>query len=246
MAVASRRIPGVIGIMVGVLAILLPGSPASAQTGGPGAQATPVVGVSGTAACPTNVGAAQVPYIGPAGPFAITQSAGSCSSFSASAQGSFTIGGGTGTFAADCQGAGLQHGIAVHVPQGTIINPGPGQTVAGAGGATITTLNTPVIFPGGTAATLNVVSTTPTTVTRTAIVAGGTQIGQVICNGAAYPLAVETASGASSAPLAPLTSSDDDGGSSITLLLAGAFALAVAGQLLIGRRVWRRKGDATV
>lgn len=242
MAVVTRRIPGVIGIMVGILAILLPASPASAQTGGPGAQATPVVGVSGTAACPTNVGAAQVPYIGPAGPFTITQSAGSCTSFSASAQGSFTIAGGTGTFAADCQTAGLQHGGAVTVPTGTIVN-----GVAVTQPTVITAPNTPVIFPGGTAATLNVVTTTATTVTRTAIVAGGTQIGRVVCGAAnVYPLAVETASGASPAPLAPLSSSDDGGGISTTMvLIAGAFLLAVAAQLTIGRKMWRRKGDAT-
>lgn len=239
MAAVSRRV-GVIGIMVGVLAILLPGSPASAQVGGPGAQATPVVGVSGTAACPTNVAAAQVQYIGPAGPFAITQSGGRCTSFSADADGSFTIGGGTGTFSSSCQTAGLQNGGGVTVPTGTIVG-----GVAVTQPTVITATNTPVVFPGGTAATLNVVSTTPTSVTRTAIVSGGTQIGRVICGAAnIYPLAVDTASGASPAPLAPLTSSDDDGGSSITVLLAGAFALAVAGQLLIGRRIRRRK-DAT-
>jgi len=243
MAVGTRRVPALVGIVVGALALVLPISPASAQTGGPGAQATPVVGVSGTANCPTNVAAAQVVYAGPAGPFTILQSAGSCTSFSANSQGSFTVGGsGTGTFSSSCQTSGLQSSSAVTVPTGTIVN-----GVAVTQPTVVTQQNAQVIFPGGTPATLNVVTTTPTTVTRTAIVSGGAQIGRVVCGAApAYPLAVETAGGASPAPVVPLTSSGDDGGVSTTLvLIAGALALAVAAQLTIGRRMWRRQGDAT-
>ena len=243
----GRRISIMAGLMIGALALVVPASPASAQAGGPGAQATPVVGVSPTANCPTPVPGAVVQYVGPAGPFNITQSGGRCTSFSAAADGSFTIGGATGTFAADCQTGGLQHGGGVTVPTGTIVN-----GVAVTQPTVITTLNTPVIFPGGggtppTPATLNVVSTTPTTVTRTAIVSGGTSIGRVICGAAdIYPLTVDTAAAAAPAPALPLTSSgDDDGAASTALLLAGALALAVAAQLTIGRKMWRRKGDVT-
>jgi len=242
MAVVIRRIPAVVGIVVGALALLLPASPASAQTGGPGAQATPVVGISGTANCPTNVGANQVTYAGPAGPFTILQSVGSCTSYSANSQGNFTVGGsGPGSFSSSCQTSGLQSDSAVTVPAGTVVN---GVLVTQP--TVVDAPNTPVIFPGGIAATLNVRTVSGSTVTQTAIVSGGTQIGRVICGAAnVYPLPVETAGGASPAPALPLTSSGDDGGVSTTLvLLAGALALAVAAQLTIGRKMWRRQGDA--
>ena len=241
----GRRISIMAGVMLGVLALVVPASPASAQAGGPGAQASPINGV--TANCPTAVAANQVTGTFASGPFTVGfPAAGSCSSFSANSQGSYTGGGSAPLpFSSSCQTAGLQTGGGVDVPAGTVVNPGtPGQFTTGAV-QTITTPNTVVRFPNGTVATLNVVSTTATTVTRTAIQSGGTNIGQVVCGAAVYPLAVETAAGASPAPLSPLTSSGDDGGISTAALLAGAFALAVAAQLAIGRRVWRRKADAT-
>lgn len=243
MAVELRkRIPAMVGIMMAALALVLPASPAQAQPGGPGAQATPVVGVSGTAACPTPVGAAQVPYAGPAGgTFNIVQSVGRCTSFSADAEGQYTVGGaGPLSFTSSCQAPGLQHGGGVEVPAGTLVN-----GVAVAAPTTVTAVGTPVVFPNGTAATLNVVSTTGTTVTRTAIVSGGTQIGRVICGAAnVYPLAVDTAAAAAPGLPTPVSSSGDDGGPSTGLLLVGgALALLLLAQVTLVLR--RRKGNAT-
>ena len=248
MAVSVRkRIPAVVGVMVGALALILPGSPASAQAGGPGAQATPVVGVSGTANCPTPVPAAQVVYTGPAGPFTVGfPAAGSCTSFSANSQGSYTIGGaGPLSFSSSCQTSGLQHGGGVEVPVGTIVNFGAANARTTTTVEVITTPNTVVRFPNGTVATLNVVSTTATTVTRTAIVSGGTSIGRVICGQAnVYPLAVDTAAAAAPELPSPVSSSGDDGGLSIGVVVAALVALALAVQLVAGTRLRRRKGDA--
>ena len=246
-ALNRRRAFLILGVMAGALALLLPASPASAQAGGPGAQATPVVGASPTANCPTPVPAAQVAGTFAAGPFTVGFPAGgSCTSFSADAEGSYTVGGfGPLPFTASCQTAGLQHGGGVFVPEGTVVNPGPGQTVVGAGGTTITTPNTPVRYPNGTVATLNVVTTTATTVTRSAIVSGGVIIGRVICGAAnVYPLAVDTAA-AGAPPVLPVGSDGGGGGlASGTLIAGAALALAVAAQLTIARRV-RRRGDTT-
>ena len=233
-----RRIPALVGLMVSALALALTSSPALAQAGGPGAQATPAVGISGTANCPTPVPAAQVVYNGPAGPFILTGAGGSCTSFSANSQGTFTVGGsGPGEFSSSCQAAGLQHGGGVTVPTGTIVN-----GVAVTQPTVITTLNTPVVFPGGVAATLNVVQTTATTVTRTAIVSGGTSIGRVICGAAnVYPLAVETAAGGAPAVgELPTAGGDGGGGVNTALLAAAALAIVLAAQVVIARR--RRSG----
>ena len=244
-----RRVPTLVGIIVGALALLLPGSPASAQVGGPGAQATPVVGVSPTANCPSNVAAQQVAGTFNAGAFTVGFPAGgSCTSFSASAQGSYTIGGvGPLPFSAACQTAGLQNGGAVDVPAGTTVNFGLPGAFTTTNVQTITTPNTVVRFPNGTVATLNVVSTTPTTVTRTAIVAGGTSIGRVICGAAnIYPLAVDSAAGAPSPLPSPVSSSSDGGPSTNIMLVAAAIALLLAAQVAIGRTMWRRKTDSAV
>ena len=244
-----RRVPTLVGVVIGALALLLPASPASAQVGGPGAQATPVVGVSPTANCPTNVAAQQVAGTWTTGVFSVGFPAGgACTSFSASAQGSYTVGGSAALpFSAACQTAGLQNGGAVDVPAGTIVNfglPGAFTTVAV---QTITTANTVVKFPNGTVATLNVVSTTPTTVTRTAIVSAGTSIGRVICGAAnIYPLAVDSAAGAPSPLPSPVSSSSDSGGPGTNLLLiGGAIALLLLAQVAIGRTMWRRKPGTT-
>ncbi|HUR23068.1 MAG TPA: hypothetical protein VMZ73_04275 [Acidimicrobiales bacterium] len=175
---------------------------------------------------------------------------GRCSQWDATAEGEYSFGPPNvpaTRFEAICTtnpqtGAVITSGF-VDVPAGTRINGGaPVATTT-----PVTGTNVPVVYPNGRTATLNQVITTPTSVTRNAIVfAGGPTVGQVVCGAApAYPLAVDTAAGATPAPLAPLTSSGDGGGVSTTMVLAGAFALAVVAQLTIGRRMWRRKGEAT-
>lgn len=241
----KRRIPALMAVAAAAIALTLPASPASAQAGGPGAQATPVVGVSGTANCPTPVAATQVVYAGPAGgTFFIVQSRGACTSFSADAEGAYTVGGSAPlSFTSSCQTSGLQHGGGVEVPAGTVVNPGTAGEFTTGAPQTITTPNTVVRFPNGTVATLNVVNLTATTVTRTAIVSGGTAIGRVICGQAnVYPLAVETAAAAPELP-APVSSSGDGGGVPIPTVVAAVVALALAAQLAVGMR--RRKSNAT-
>jgi hypothetical protein len=201
-----------------------------------------VVGVTGTAACPTNVGFNQVAGGGGSGPFVVFGAGGSCSSYSANTQGTFTVNGaGPGTFSSSCQTSGLESGSSVTVPPGTMVN---GTTVSQP--TVVDTFNTPVVFPNGVAATLNVRTVSGQTVTQTAIVSGGTLIGRVICGAAnVYPLAVDTAAPAVP-PVLPAASSGGNGGMATgTLLALGAFALVVAAQLAIGRGLRRRKGDAT-
>lgn len=250
--VASKRVPVLVGMVVSALSVVLSASPATAQAGGPGAQATPVVGLTETAACPTPVDAASAPAPGPvaAGPFIVTNAGAFCTSFSASTQGSYTVGGaGPLSFSSGCQTGGLQSGGSVTVPGGTVVNPGQANEFTTAPGTTtvIDTPNTVVRYPNGTVATLNVVETTATTVTRTAIVSGDTRIGRVICGAAnVYPLAVDTAAAAAPQLPSPVSSSDDGGGpASGLVLIGGAMALLVLAQVAFARTVRRRKGDAT-
>ncbi len=244
MAVSIGKRMSVMGLIVGALALVVPVSPAAAQIA-PGAQAAPVVG-GPTANCPPGSPGAVVAVtttvngvtvFGPAG--------GQCTPLAARAAGEYSIAGvttGALRFEADCAntgGTGVTNGF-VDVPAGSTVN-----GVLVTQNTAVTAQNATVVFPGGRTAIVNQVITTPTTVTRNAIVfAGGPTVGQVVCGRSVYPLAVETAGAATPAAELPLTSSGDDGGVSTTLLLAGAFALAVAAQLVIGRRIWRRKGDA--
>ncbi len=243
----KRRIPAVSAIVVGVLALVLPVSPAQAQVG-PGAQATPIVG-GPVANCPPGSPGAQVAVTqtingvtvyGPAG--------GQCTPFAATTSGEYSVAGVTSPnqlrFNAACANSGgtvTTNGF-VDVPAGTTV----GGTVVTTP-TTVTTLNTPVVFPNGRTAIVNQVITTPTTVTRNAIAfTGGPIVGQVVCGASQYPLAVETAAAAAPAPELSTTPVGDSGGPSGTfLLLAGAFALALVAQVAIGRKMWRRKGDAT-
>ena len=245
----GRKISVLAAVIAGALALVVPAAPASAQAA-PRAQATPIVG-GPTADCPPGSPGAVVAVTqtingvtvyGPAG--------GQCTPLNATSSGEYTL---TTLgvpspqlrFNAACANTGgevITNGF-VDVPAGTSI--AGGAPVAAT--TPVTATNVPVVFPGGRTAIVNQVIVNPDgSVTRNAIAfTDGPIVGQVICGRSVYPLAVETAGGASPAPLAPLTSSGDDGGVSTTVLLAGAFALAVAAQLVIGRRVWRRKGDAT-
>jgi hypothetical protein len=82
-------------------------------------------------------------------------------------------------------------------------------------------------------------------VTQTAIVSGGTQIGRVVCGAAnVYPLAVDVASAAPAPPALPTSSSDGGGGMATAALIAAAALALVGSQILIGRKIFRQKGDA--
>jgi len=169
---------------------------------------------------------------------------------SADVQGVFTLSGVTGAsnlpFSAGCQSSNGQNGGSVDVPAGTSINGGAPVGVI----TTVSADNTPVVFPGGVAATLNVVTLNPTSVTRSAIVlTNGPTIGRVICgNAGVYPLAVDVSSGSAAAPAlaAPAASgSASSGPGTTTLLLIGGFGLAVLAQVAVGRRMRHRRADAT-
>lgn len=242
----GRRVSVLAGVMATAVALMSPASPASAQVGGPGAQATPVVGVSDTANCPTAVPAAQVAGTFTAGAFTVGfPAAGSCTSFSANSQGSYTLTGAVTSplpFSSSCQTSGLQNGGGVDVPAGTIVNPGPGQVVT----TTVTTItapNTTVIYPGGTTAVLNQVTTTPTSVTRSAIVSDGIVIGRVICGAASvYPLAVDTgASAPAPAVVTPLSTSGGHGGPSTAVLVGAGIAILLLAQVALAYRIRRRQ-----
>ncbi len=244
----KRRVSAVFGIVLGALALVLPASPAQAQIG-PGTRATPLVGSGIVANCPPGSPGNQaggtatvngVTVYGPAGA--------QCTPLAATTSGEYSVAGVTSPtqlrFNAACANSGgtvATNGF-VDVPPGTIVNGVPVATTT-----SITTLNTPVVYPNGRTAILNQVITTPTTVTRNAIAfSDGTVVGQVVCGAPVYPLAVDVADAAAPAPALPAASSGDGGGVSGTFFfIAGAFLLAVLAQLVVGRRMWRRKGDAT-
>ena len=172
-----------------------------------------------------------------------------CSPLAADTEGSYTVAGSFTNplpFAAQCANVGgiAQPSSSVTVPTGTIVN-----GVAVAAPTVVSAPNTPVTYPGGRTAVLNVINNTGTVVTVNAIVfSDGTIVGQAIC-GRSYPLAVSVADEADQAAAPALdspVSSDGDGGPSTgPLLLGGAFALAVLAQLVIGRKMGRGKGDPT-
>lgn len=247
----TRRLYALASLLVTGVAVLALAGPAGAQAAN-SAQATPMVGVSGTANCPPGGPAAQTSGQFSSGGFTIGfPAAGSCqdtAASSADSQGSYTIGGaGPLGFSSGCQTAGLHNFGGVFVPANTTVSP-PGQPpFVTAGTVAIATANTPVVYPNGTAATLNVVSTTGTTVTRTAIVSGGTQIGRVICGAAnVYPLGVDAASGSGSAAVAsplPTAANHSSGlGSSLVLVAVAGFGAIVLGQVVISRKL-RNEGN---
>ena len=244
----GKRVSLLTGILLGWLALVLPASPAQAQIQ-PGAQATPLVGSGIIADCPpgspgdVESGTATVNGVTVGFP-----ASGRCVPLSADAEGSYTVAGSFDSplpFTAQCHNAGgtAQTSSSVTVPAGTVVN---GVAVADTTVLdSVTYPNALVVYPGGRTARVNVVNNTGTVVTVNAIVfSDGTIVGQAIC-GRSYPLAVSVAE-ETAAPLPSPVSSDGDGGPSTSLLLiGGAFALAVLAQLAIGRKVWRRKGDAT-
>lgn len=243
-AMNNRRAAALTGALLAGIAILATISPAAAQIP-PGSQAMVYVG-GPVANCPPGSQGALVPAGGTINGVTLT-GAGRCVPLSADAEGTYSVGGtAPQNFTSECHNADgvIQHHGGVVVPVGTRINGGAPVAVP----TTVETLNTPVVFPNGRTAVLNVVTTTPTTFTRDAIVfgEGGPIVGRVTCGVAAgYPLAVD-AGGASdaAAPLPALPASDGDGGGvSTALLAAGALALVILAQVGISRRM--RKGDAS-
>jgi hypothetical protein len=243
-----RRRRGVVavGAVLTTLLLVLLAPPASAQVP-PGAQATPLVGASPTANCPPGSPGAVVGGTFTSNGVTVGFPAGGrCTPSSADAEGSYTVVGSFANplgFTAECHNAGgtVQTGGGVVVPAGTLVN---GVPVAAP--TTITAVNTPVTFPGGRTAILNQVIVTPTAVTRNAIVfTGGPIVGQVICGAAAYPLAVESASGGVPAVVSELSSSGNSGSSTAPVLAGGAMAVVLLLQVVVARRMRRRPGAAT-
>jgi hypothetical protein len=239
----GRRLAGLAGVLLATIALLVPASPASAQVP-PGA---PLVGSGIVANCPPGSPGAQaggtatingVTVYGPAGA--------QCTPLAATTSGEYSIAGVTGPnalrFNAACANTGgtvTTNGF-VDVPPGTLVNGVPVATTT-----TITTLNTPVVYPDGRTAIVNQVITTPTTVTRNAIVfAGGPTVGQVICGASAYPLAVSVGgpSDVSLPALTDLTAGSGSESSVATLVAGGAVALAIAAQVAFTIR--RRRNTA--
>jgi hypothetical protein len=174
-----------------------------------------------------------------------------CTGNAASADGQYAITGATPPlpntlrFSAQCANSTDVTGGGVDVPIGTRINGGAPVTAQ----TTVTTLNTPVVYPNGTTAILNQVVVTATSVTRSAVViTGGTGsgvvIGRVTCGTPViYPLAVDSPTGANAAPALAANSSSSSGSSHTgLLLLAGAgLALLVLAQVTLGRNMLRRR-----
>ena len=241
----GRRLAGLAGVLLATIVLLVPASPAAAQVP-PGAQATPLVGSGIIADCPPGSPGAVaggtatingVTVYGPAG--------GQCTPLAATTSGEYTVAGVAAAtplrFNAACANSGgvvTTNGF-VDVPAGTIVNGVPVNTTT-----TVTTPNTPVVFPGGRTAVVNQVVTTPTTVTRNAIVfAGGPTVGRVVCGASAYPLAVSVGSPSAdlSAPT-DLAVDEASGLSAMTLVAGGAVALDIADQVTFDLR--RRRNTA--
>lgn len=240
----SKGMAALSGVVMAGIAILATISPALAQVP-PGAHAAVYVG-GPVANCPPAVPAALTPAGATVNGVTVS-GAGRCTPLAADAEGSYSLAGfGPLTFTSQCANVGgvVQHGGGVEVPAGTSIAGG----VPIAAPTVVTTENTPVVFPGGRAATLNVVTSTATSFTRDAIVfAGGPTVGRAVCGLTAYPLAVDSAGASEAAAALPeLPSSGGDGGGvSTALLAAGALVLVVLGQLVLGRTLRGREGDAT-
>lgn len=242
-----KRLWAPAGVLLAALAVLLAPTAALAQVP-PGSQATPLVGSGILADCPpasagdVDAGTATINGVTvgfPAG--------GRCVPLSADAEGSYTVAGSFANplgFTSSCHNAGgtVQTGGGVTVPAGTVVN-----GVAVAAPTTVTTLNTPVTYPGGRTAILNQVITTPTSVTRNAIVfTGGPIVGQVVCGASAYPLTVDVSGAAEAVPALTEAVTGGDSGPGTGLLLLGAAAIAAVAlaQVTVARRM-RRRGDAT-
>jgi hypothetical protein len=246
-----KSLPALIGLLVVGVAVVGSAAPALAAPPYPnGAQATALV--SGTplvqATCttaPTRTGGNST-----LGPVSVGYPAGArCDVTSAAADGLYAIAGATPPlpntlrFSADCVNSTGVTGGGVDVPAGTRINGGAPVTAQ----TTITTLNTPVVYPNGTTAIVNEVTTTPTSVTRIAVhitggVGAGTSIGRVICGQPfPYPLAVDSPGASAATPSLATHSSSASSHSSLLLVAGGVLLLLVGAQVVLGRNMLRRR-----
>lgn len=233
----GRRFTTVAGVVLAAIALLAPASPASAQVP-EGTQAAVYVG-GPVANCPPGTNSGFAP-VGSTTINGVTVSgAGRCSSLAADAEGFYSVGGSSPlNFTAECANVGgvVQHHGGVTVPAGTVVN---GVLITQP--TTITTENAQAVFPGGRQATLNQVISTPTSLTRNAIVfAGGPTVGQVICGAAAYPLAVNAGGPAAAASELVGQVSDSSGLSTTTIVAGAAVALALMAQIAVAARLRRR------
>jgi hypothetical protein len=117
------------------------------------------------------------------------------------------------------------------------------------GSPPITTTAT-VALADGSVAVVNEVIVTPTTVTRNAIrvISGpsaGTIVGQVFC-APAYPLPVHVAPpGAALSTPTPGSVNASDSSSPTTLLWLGGVGVLVVANVVVGRKLWRRRSEVT-
>lgn len=239
----GRRFTILAGVVLAAIALLVPASPASAQVP-EGTQARVYVG-GPVANCPPGTNSGFAP-VGSTTINGVTVSgAGRCSSLAADAEGFYTVAGSFSSplnFTAECANVDgvVQHHGGVTVPAGTVVN---GVLITQP--TTIETVNAQAVFPGGRQATLNQVISTPTSLTRNAIVfAGGPTVGQVICGAAAYPLAVNAGGPAAAASELVGQVSDSSGVSATTIVAGGAVVLALMAQIAFTARVRRRSATA--
>ena len=232
-----------LGVLVGAVpALSAPPFPA-------GAEATALVG--GTplvkVVCPPGSPGAVAGGTSTLGGVSVGSPAGArCTPQSASADGLYAIAGVTGPlpgslrFSSSCQNSTGQNGTAVDVPAGTFVT-GIGVVATQ---TTVTTLNTPVTYPGGQTAILNEVIVDPTSVVRNAIrfTSGpntGTIVGQVIC-GVRYPLVVDPPSAGTPGALAA-PGAAESGGGNLALWIIAAVGVLLISQLALGRQLWLRR-----
>lgn len=235
---------------MGAVAVVAGATPSLAQAVPAGAQATPLVGSGIVANCPPGSPGAVAGGTFTSNGVTVSGPAGAqCTPLDATTSGEYAVAGVPVAglrFNSTCANSGgtvVTNGF-VDVPAGTIVNGTPVGTTT-----SVTTLNTPVTFPGGRTAVVNQVITTPTTVTRNAIVfTGGPTVGQAVCGAAVYPLAVDAGAAGGAAPVVanPISAGGHSSGPSPALLvLAGGLVLAVLAQLIVGQRMRRRGSDAT-
>jgi hypothetical protein len=203
---------------------------------------TPLIQASCTTAPAQSTGSSVL------GTVRVANASASCTPQATAVGGSYSLDGTTPTlqFAAQCVNTADVTGGAVIVPAGTNV-PGVGVVTQ----PTTVTQNVTVTYPNGSVAVLNQVTTTTTSITRTAIrvtsgPGAGAVIGRAVCGTPfPYPLAVDAEGSSAPADLALPPISDGGSSSNRMLYIGGALALLVIAQLAVGRTVLRRRRGLT-